>query len=102
MDNDLIPSSISELFDNMAEAFLLQLGNLVELIVTPGWRQYQIAIILGLVALSFLLTLLTKSRWEAGARARSGWPKWRLRVLVQLMQRMTWSTSSCWPGAFIW
>ncbi|MGV6806028.1 MAG: mechanosensitive ion channel family protein [Ruegeria sp.] len=89
MNSDLIPSSISDLFDNMAEAFLLQFANLVELIVTPGWRQYQMAIILGLLALSFLLTVLTKGRWEVWARARSGWPKWRLRVLVQLMQRMT-------------
>lgn len=89
MNNDLIPSPISELFDNMASAFLLQLAKLIELIVTPGWRQYQIAILLGLAVLSFLLTLLTKKRWEAWARARSGWPKWRLRVLIQLMRRMT-------------
>ncbi len=89
MDNDLIPGSISGLYDNMVEAFLLQFGALIELIVTPGWRQYQLLIVLVLVALAFVLKVVTLRRWESWARARSGWPKWRLRVLVQLMQRMT-------------
>ena len=59
------------------------------MIVTPGWRQYQLIIILFLWAISFLLKLLTQGRWETWARARVGWPKWRLRILIQLMRRLT-------------
>ncbi len=89
MNQDLLPETLSELYANMTAAFSEQLENLIELIVTPGWRQYQLVIILFLWLLAFLLKLLTQSRWEAWARARSGWPKWRLRILVQLMRRLT-------------
>ena len=89
MNQDLIPSSVSDLYDNMVAAFSAQLENLVDLIATPGWRQYQMIIILALWALAYVLKLLTQSRWDAWARARTGWPKWRLRTLVQLMQRLT-------------
>ncbi len=89
MNQDLIPSSVSDLYENMVAAFSAQLENLVDLIATPGWRQYQIIIILTLWALAYMLKLLTQSRWDAWARARTGWPKWRLRTLVQLMQRLT-------------
>ncbi|NVO56783.1 mechanosensitive ion channel [Rhodobacteraceae bacterium B1Z28] len=89
MNQDLLPETISELYANMTAAFSLQFQNLVELIVTPGWRQYQLAIILFLWAAAFLLRLLTQGRWEAWARSRTGWPKWRLRILIQVMRRLT-------------
>ncbi|KUJ77665.1 mechanosensitive ion channel family protein [Ruegeria profundi] len=89
MDQDLIPSSLSDLYQNMTAGFSVQFENLVELIVTPGWRQHQLVIILVLWAVAYALKLVTQGRWETWARARAGWPKWRLRILVQLMQRMT-------------
>ncbi|WP_170575372.1 mechanosensitive ion channel family protein [Ruegeria atlantica] len=89
MNKDLIPSSLSDLYDNMVASFSEQFAELVELIVTPGWRQHQLFIILVLWAVAYVLNLVTQGRWEAWARARTGWPKWRLRVLVQLMQRLT-------------
>ncbi|WP_209016214.1 hypothetical protein, partial [Roseibium sp. RKSG952] len=89
MNQDLLPESLSDLYENMALAFSSQFENLIELVVTPGWRQYQLIIILFLWALAFVLRLLTQKRWEAWARARTGWPKWRLRTLVQLMRRLT-------------
>ncbi len=89
MNQDLIPSSLSDLYDDMVAAFSSQFENFAELIVTPGWRQYQLVIILFLWGLAFVLKLLTQGRWESWARSRTGWPKWRLRVLVQLMQRLT-------------
>jgi len=89
MNQDLIPSSLSDLYNNMVAGFSVQFENLVELVVTPGWRQHQLVIILLLWALAYVLKLVTQGRWEAWARAREGWPKWRLRTLVQLMQRLT-------------
>nr|WP_240482131.1 mechanosensitive ion channel domain-containing protein [Ruegeria marisrubri] len=73
----------------MVAAFSEQGGKIYDLIATPGWRQYQLVIIVLLVALSYLLRLATKGRWEAWARARVGWPKWRLRTLVQILRRLT-------------
>ncbi|MEW2919433.1 mechanosensitive ion channel domain-containing protein [Ruegeria sp. ANG10] len=89
MNQDLIPSSLSDLYENMVAGFSVQFENLVELIVTPGWRQHQLVIIVVLWVLAVLLKLVTQGRWETWARSRSGWPKWRLRTLVQLMQRLT-------------
>lgn len=89
MNQDLIPSSLSELYENMVAGFSVQFGKLVDLIVTPGWRRHQLIIILALWALAYVLKLVTQNRWETWARARTGWPKWRLRTLVQLMQRLT-------------
>lgn len=89
MNQDLIPSSLTDLYNNMVAGFSSELQELVELVVTPGWRQYQLVIILFLWALAFLLKVLTQPRWDAWTRARTGWPKWRLRTMVQLMQRLT-------------
>ncbi len=89
MNQDLLPETLSELYANMTAAFSAQFATLIELIVTPGWRQYQLVIILFLWALAFLLKLLTQKRWDAWARARTGWPKWRLRILIQFMRRLT-------------
>ncbi len=89
MNQDLLPETLSELYANMTAAFSSQFENLIELVVTPGWRQYQLVIILLLWGLAYILKLLTHGRWEAWSRARTGWPKWRLRILVQLMRRLT-------------
>lgn len=58
------------------------------LLVTPGWRQYQLFIILGLIVLAWLLRALAAPRLQEWARAREGWPKWRLRLLVQVRKRL--------------
>ncbi len=89
MNQDLLPDTLSELYANMTAAFSSQFERLIELIVTPGWRQYQLIIIVGIWVLAFLLRLMTQGRWEAWARSRTGWPKWRLRILIQLMRRLT-------------
>ncbi|MGI9370723.1 MAG: mechanosensitive ion channel family protein [Ruegeria sp.] len=89
MNTDLLPPTITDLFADLIAAFSTQWENLMDLAVTPGWRQYQLAIVVLLIVVSFVLKLLTQNRWKEWARARSGWPKWRLRILVQLMRRLT-------------
>jgi len=62
--------------------------DLVEMFLTPGWRQNQVLIILGLMALAWMIRLLTAARVQDWTRARDGWPTWRLRMLVQIRQRL--------------
>jgi small-conductance mechanosensitive channel len=52
------------------------------------WSAYQVAIILGLVALSFLIARFVAPRMYDWMRGREGWPKWRLRALVVVHQRL--------------
>nr|WP_246057794.1 mechanosensitive ion channel domain-containing protein [Arenibacterium halophilum] len=58
------------------------------LFISPGWRQYQLFIIIGLIGAAFLLRLIVAPRVEAWARSRSGWDKWQLRMLVQLRRML--------------
>ena len=57
-------------------------------LITPGWRQNQLLIIVGLFALAYLLRIVTEPMVENWARSREGWPKWRLRTLVQIRRRL--------------
>ncbi|MDU9003106.1 mechanosensitive ion channel [Sedimentitalea todarodis] len=54
----------------------------------PGWRQNQVLIILVLIALAWLLRKSTEPRLQDWARSREGWPKWRLRLIVQIRRRL--------------
>ncbi|QBF33184.1 mechanosensitive ion channel family protein [Thalassococcus sp. S3] len=86
-------------------------------LLTPGWRQNQVLIILALMAAAYVLKLVTEPRLQAWARSREGWPKWRLRLIVQVrqrllliffalmawfiylvMQQVTWPSRSYWIG----
>ncbi|TDK43977.1 mechanosensitive ion channel family protein [Antarcticimicrobium luteum] len=69
-------------------ALLDQGRELLQMFLTPGWRQNQILIVLGLIALAWLMRLLTEARVQDWTRARDGWPKYRLRMLVQVRQRL--------------
>jgi small-conductance mechanosensitive channel len=73
-------------------------------VFVPGWRQNQVLIILGLIGLAWLLKRVTEPRLQDWARSREGWPKWRLRLIVQfrrrllliylVMQHVTWPSRS--------
>jgi small-conductance mechanosensitive channel len=54
----------------------------------PGWRLYQVLIILGLIALCYGLHHIS-GRWvQAWVRARDGWKTWQLRMIVPIRQRL--------------
>ena len=84
MDEFFGQTTISTLLGDVWSLLVTQF----ELILLPGWRQYQLAIILGLIAVAWLLQRIARPRLEAWARSREGWPKWRLRLLVQIRQRL--------------
>jgi small-conductance mechanosensitive channel len=60
----------------------------VESLMMPGWRLYQVLIILGLIALCYGLHHIS-GRWvQAWVRARDGWKTWQLRMIVPIRQRL--------------
>ncbi|MDK3075186.1 mechanosensitive ion channel [Sedimentitalea sp. JM2-8] len=65
-----------------------QLHDQLAWVLIPGWRQYQVLIVLGLVLMAWLMKALLQPRLENWARSREGWPKWRLRMIVQVRQRL--------------
>lgn len=71
-----------------ADEILSLLLRFVEDIVTPGWRQNQILILLALALAAYLLRGIVSGRIEAAVRAREGWSKWQLRMVVQIKRRM--------------
>ena len=75
-------------FWDSVSSFWADLLRWSEMVMEPGWRQYQIAMILSLVVLAWLARLVLAPRIDAWARARHGWPKWRLRMLIQLRKRV--------------
>ena len=76
----------SELFDAG-----LSLWREVEIFLrsmTSPWRLYQIGILIALLAVAHILRIFAATRLEAFVRAREGWPKWRLRLTVVVIQRL--------------
>ncbi|MFG6594563.1 mechanosensitive ion channel family protein [Sulfitobacter sp. 1A13368] len=59
-----------------------------ESILSPGWRQNQILILLVLVALAWVLHRVSGVMLQNWVRSREGWSKWQLRVVVQVKRRL--------------
>ena len=56
--------------------------------MTTPWRLYQIGIILALLAVAHVLRAVVGRSLEDWLRSREGWPRWRLRVSVIVIQRL--------------
>ncbi|MGJ8546246.1 MAG: mechanosensitive ion channel family protein [Sulfitobacter sp.] len=85
MENDFdpLPGFITSL-----RAFWTTAQSYTDGVVTPGWKQNQILIILGLALLAFVLHKaggLVIDRW---VRSHSGWNKLHLRAIVQIKRRL--------------
>ncbi|WP_420861609.1 mechanosensitive ion channel family protein [Algirhabdus cladophorae] len=52
------------------------------------WNAYQLGIALGLFIAAYLLTRIIGPKIHTWMRSREGWPKWRMRLLVLLHQRL--------------
>ncbi|MEP1768115.1 MAG: mechanosensitive ion channel domain-containing protein [Sulfitobacter sp.] len=57
-------------------------------VAQPGWRQNQVIIIAVLAFLAWCMHLQGGAVLDNYARARGGWSKWQLRVIVQFKRRM--------------
>tara|TARA_R110001599_G_scaffold91286_41_gene239798 strand:- start:509 stop:1849 length:1341 start_codon:yes stop_codon:yes gene_type:complete len=73
----------------------LRLG---ESLMQPGWRQYQMFIIIGLALASWALHHASGNWLQAWVRTREGWSKWQLRAIVQFKRRLglIWFASMAW------
>lgn len=69
-------------------SFWTELVSAASAFVTPGWRQYQVLIILGVIALSYLAKVVTDKNLQDWARSRQGWAKWKLRLVVHIRRRL--------------
>ena len=57
-------------------------------LLTPGWRQNQLLIIVGLIAISWALHRVSGTGLQNFVRSREGWKKWQLRMVVQIKRRL--------------
>tara|TARA_R110002049_G_scaffold117332_3_gene270607 strand:+ start:1170 stop:2525 length:1356 start_codon:yes stop_codon:yes gene_type:complete len=57
-------------------------------IVTPGWRQNQIIIVVVLAVVAWGLHRVSGTLLQNWVRSREGWSKWQLRVVVQVKRRL--------------
>lgn len=65
-----------------------ELQTFIEGLSRPGWRLYQVLIILGLGLMAHLLAWGLGPRLRNRMRTIEGWPKWRLRTLLVLLKRL--------------
>jgi len=84
---ELIPERpVAELLD-VGQSLLTQAEVFAASLLRP-WNAYQVAIAIGLFALAHVLQLLLGPRIREWMGTREGWPKWRMRILVVVHQRL--------------
>ena len=57
-------------------------------LLQPGWKLWQVLIVLGLLAAAWMLARLTEGRMTEWMRTQTGRPKWQLRLLVIVRNRL--------------
>ena len=80
------------------EVLLTGAMRFVESLMMPGWRLYQVLIILALIVISYGMHHLS-GRWlQAWVRSRDGWKTWQLRIIVPIRQRLglVWFSALGW------
>lgn len=79
-------AAIEEVIDISSD--LLSQGQMLVEMLFRTWNLYQILIALGVFILAHLLRASLGPRIRAWMAARDNWPKWRMRVLVVVHQRL--------------
>ncbi|NOR30040.1 MAG: mechanosensitive ion channel [Sulfitobacter sp.] len=59
-----------------------------ESLLYPGWRQYQILILIAVALTAWGLHHLSGNWIQAWVRRHDGWSKWQLRMVVQIKRRL--------------
>ena len=75
-----------ELIDTGQELWM-QIESFAESLLRP-WNAYQVGIAVGLFLVAHLLNRFFAPRLHEWMRTREGWPKWRIRILVLIHQRL--------------
>ena len=77
----------SHLLDNI-QALFTGSATFAESILTPGWRQYQILMLIVLAVIAWILHRVSGTALENYVRSSEGWKKWQLRAIVQFKRRL--------------
>jgi small-conductance mechanosensitive channel len=72
---------------DLGESLLLQVQGFLNTFLLP-WNGYQLLIAAAVFLVAHLLRVLLGPRIRAWMASREGWPKWRMRVLVVIHQRL--------------
>ena len=83
MDSDPFSDFLASL-----EALIVGGANLAQSMLQPGWRQYQIIILIVVALLSWGLHRMSGNWVQAWVRSQEGWAKWQLRMIVQIKRRL--------------
>ncbi|WP_299881662.1 mechanosensitive ion channel domain-containing protein [uncultured Sulfitobacter sp.] len=67
-------------------------------VIAPGWRQNQLLIVLGLAFVAWCLHRYSDNAIQNYVRAREGWAKWQLRLIVVARRRigLIWFAVLAW------
>tara|TARA_B110000908_G_scaffold52811_1_gene64429 strand:+ start:287 stop:1606 length:1320 start_codon:yes stop_codon:yes gene_type:complete len=71
----------------------------VDGLLMPGWKLYQVLIILALMVVSYGLHHLSDGWLQSWVRSREGWKAWQLRMIVPIRHRLglIWFSAFAWP-----
>lgn len=78
--------AVAEIVDVGSSLYDQALG-LLETLMRP-WSAYQLGIAVGIFAAAFVLRLILGPKIRQWMGTREGWPKWRMRILVVVHQRL--------------
>ena len=71
----------------IGQGLLTEFTNFLESLLRP-WNAYQVLIALGLFLVAFLVARIVEPKLTEWLRTREAWPKWRLRVLLVVRNRL--------------
>ena len=80
------------------EGLYLDALRFAESVMMPGWRLYQVLIILALMLVAYFMHGVS-GRWVQGwVRAHEGWKTWQLRIIVPIRRRLglIWFSAMTW------
>ena len=99
---DTAPAAAQEMAQDVALGLASDLERFLTGLLRP-WNAYQVAIALGLVLATFLLTRVLGPRLHDWMRTLTGWPTWRMRILVILHKRLNLILFAAliWPTVWI-
>ncbi|MEC8041923.1 MAG: mechanosensitive ion channel family protein, partial [Pseudomonadota bacterium] len=99
---DTAPAAAQELAQDVALGLASDFERFLTGLLRP-WNAYQVAIALGLVLATYLLTRVLGPRLHDWMRTLTGWPTWRMRILVILHKRLNLILFAAliWPTVWI-
>ncbi len=78
--------AVAELLD-VGQSLFAQGETFLASLLRP-WNAYQLIIAIGIFVAAYLLRAILGPRIRAWMATREGWPKWRMRILVVIHQRL--------------